>query len=159
MLRPCLRTSGFYQGDGSRFSLSPSLWHSFAPLSGELGSSWNCRNFRLNPPRCRLGLSAPLGVRSKAALPWCFLVLIWLKRSEENRWNVPCRTSMQLRHKGSASSGFPAGNSSQLRQVRFSPQPEEAVFRNDVGFSKSSSFSVSRSCQLLAKGGPTLPFA
>ena len=85
MLRPCLRTSGFYQSDGSRISLGPSLRHSFAPLSGELGSSWNCQNFRLNPPRCRLGSSAPLGVRGKAPLPWCFLVLPWLKRSAENR--------------------------------------------------------------------------
>ena len=151
MLRPCLCTSGFYQGDGSRFGLDPSLWHSFAPLSGELGS--------LNPPRCRLELSAPLGVRGKAPLPWCFLVLPWLKMSAENRWYVPCGTSMQLRHKGSASSVFPAGNSSQLGQVQFSPQPEEAVSQNGVGFSESPSFSISRSCQPLARGGPTLPFA
>ena len=66
---------------------------------------------------------------------------------------------MQLRHKGSASSVFPAGNSSQLGEVQFSPQPEEAVSRNGVGFSKSPSLSVSRSCQPLTRGGPTLPFA
>ena len=159
MLQPCLRTSGFYQGDGSCISLGPSLRHFFAPLSGELGSSWNCRNFRLNPPHCRLGSSASLGVLGKDPLPWCFLVLPWLKRSTENRWYVPCRTSMQLRHKGSASSVFPAGNSSQLGQVQFSPKPEEAVSRNGVGFSKSPSFSISRSCQSLARGDPTLPFA